>query len=119
MGQRQPPNASDTTQCCWTSIENFGLIHPVIVVPKGNRYRLLVGQRRFSAFQSLNRITIHAIIIKPLTLKTERIVSFGENIHRRKLPYNDTIAVCEELFKDTTYQAINRFLNPGGYGNKA
>ena len=26
------------------SIQKFGLIHPVIVIPKGKRYRLLVGK---------------------------------------------------------------------------
>jgi len=91
-----------------SSIENFGLIHPIIVIPKGERYRLLVGQRRFLAFQSLRRATIAAIIIRPIGLKGQRIVSFGENIHRRKLPYDDTIRVCEELYKETSGSKFQR-----------
>ncbi len=27
------------------------------------------------------------------------MISFGENIHRRALPYGDTIQICDELFK--------------------
>jgi ParB family chromosome partitioning protein len=85
-----------------TSIQNFGLIHPVIVIPKDKRYKLLVGQRRFLAFQSLKKTTIPAIIIRPMSLKGERIVSFGENIQRRQLPYDDTIRVCEQLYNETS-----------------
>jgi ParB/RepB/Spo0J family partition protein len=91
-----------------SSIEKFGLIHPVIVIPKGGRYMLLVGQRRLLAFQSLKRTTIPAIIIEPMNLKGQRIVSFGENIHRRKLPYDDTIRVCDELYKETKGSKFQR-----------
>lgn len=85
-----------------TSIQNFGLIHPVIVIPKGRRYKLLVGQRRFLAFQSLKKTTIPAIIMRPISLKGQRIISFGENIQRRKLPYDDTIRVCDQLYNETS-----------------
>src|SRR6266550_856130 len=82
------------------SIQKYGLIHPVIVIPrKGGKYDLIVGQRRFYAFEALNEPTIPAIVINPLNDLTQKIVSFGENIHRKQLPYEDTIAVCEELFK--------------------
>lgn len=81
------------------SIRKYGLIHPVIVIPrKDSKYDLIVGQRRFYAFEALAENTIPAIIINPLNDLTQKIVSFGENIHRRQLPYEDTIAVCEELF---------------------
>jgi ParB/RepB/Spo0J family partition protein len=91
-----------------TSIENFGIIQPILVVPKGKRYRVLVGQRRFLACQSLGRPTIPAIIIRPMSLTGQRIVSFGENIQRRKLPYDDTIAVCDELYKQTKGSKFQR-----------
>lgn len=84
------------------SIQRVGLIQPVIVVEKaGNRYELIVGQRRLLAFQELGRSTIPALVIKKsLDEDTSLIVSFGENLHRRKLPYDDTIKVCDRLFKD-------------------
>jgi ParB family chromosome partitioning protein len=37
------------------SIERFGLFHPVIVIQKGKKYKLIVGQRRYRAFQELKR----------------------------------------------------------------
>src|SRR6266702_2944072 len=66
------------------------------------KYELIVGQRRFYAFQALGREKIPAIIINPLNPITQKIVSFSENIHRKQLPYEDTIAVCEELYKRYT-----------------
>jgi ParB/RepB/Spo0J family partition protein len=85
------------------SIQKYGLIHPVILIQRGDKkYELIVGQRRYYAFEALGRETIPAIIINPLTPITQKIVSFGENIHRKQLPYEDTIAVCEELYKRDT-----------------
>ena len=81
------------------SIERLGLIHPVIVIPtEDGRYRLIVGQRRLKAFVALGRPTIPALVIEPVSSDRQRLVSFSENIHRRKLPYDDTIRVCDYLF---------------------
>ena len=93
-----------------SSIERLGLIQPVIVIAqKDGKYRLIVGQRRFKAFQGLGRKTIPGLIIrKQLDPKTESIVSYGENVFRRKIPYNDTIAVCNELFKEYAGSRIDK-----------
>jgi ParB family transcriptional regulator, chromosome partitioning protein len=80
------------------SIERLGLIQPVVVIPNGNRFSLIVGQRRWVAFQELGRKTIPAIVVNKVEADDARLISFGENIHRRKLPYNDTIKVCDILF---------------------
>jgi ParB family chromosome partitioning protein len=91
------------------SIEKLGLIHPIIVVEgKGGKFTLIVGQRRYLAFQELGRKEIPAIIINRVDPTTEKIVSFGENIHRRKLPYNDTIQVCDELFNNASGEKFER-----------
>jgi ParB/RepB/Spo0J family partition protein len=83
-----------------TSISRFGLLHPVIVIQTGkNKYKLVVGQRRYLAFQELGMDKIPALIVNPLDPLSESVVSFAENIHRRDLPYEDTIRICGELFK--------------------
>ncbi|MCI4357954.1 MAG: ParB/RepB/Spo0J family partition protein [Thermoplasmata archaeon] len=100
-----------------TSIERLGLIHPVIVIPIGHRFRLVVGQRRYRAFLALGRPTIPALIIRSIDKDSQRLVSFSENIHRRNLPYDDTIAVCDYLFqahkgpKTAKIETIARELN--------
>lgn len=80
------------------SIAKLGLIHPVIVIKVKDRYSLVSGQRRFLAFMDLKRTTIPALIIDPVDSITQEMISFSENIHRKALPYDDTIRVCGELF---------------------
>lgn len=82
------------------SIKEFGLFQPVTVFVKGNRFKLLVGQRRFLACKELGWDTIPAFVVKPLSEKNQTIVSFGENVHRRKLPYEDSIQVCNKLYEE-------------------
>jgi len=83
-----------------SNIEKYGLIQPIIVIQKGSRYKLVVGQRRYLAFKELGRTTIPALIIKAVDSTTQTIVSFGENLQRKKLPYEDTIRVCDLLYKE-------------------
>jgi len=84
-----------------TSIKRFGLIHPIIVIRPGkDKYKLIVGQRRFIAFKELGRTTIPALIIGSLDPLDQSVVSFSENINRRDLPYEDTIQICATLFKE-------------------
>jgi ParB/RepB/Spo0J family partition protein len=100
-----------------SSIGELSLIQPVIVIAKGDRYKLIVGQRRFLAAKALGRTTIPALIIEPMDSTSQTIVSFGENVHRRKLPYEDTIRVCDELFKEytgTKSEKINKIVKTLG-----
>jgi len=91
------------------SIEKIGLIHPIIVVEEeSGRFKLIVGQRRYLAFLELGRKEIPAIIINPVGSITEKIASFGENIHRRSLPYNDTIQVCDALYENASGEKFER-----------
>lgn len=88
------------TKLLQESIKKFGLIQPVVVIPKGERYSLIVGQRRFLAFRGLKEKTIPALVIDPMTQTRQMIVSFGENMLRRSLPYDDTIELCNTLFNE-------------------
>jgi len=92
-----------------TSISRFGLIHPIIVIQTGkDEYKLVVGQRRFLAFEELGRKTIPALIISALDSLDQSIISFSENIHRRDLPYEDTIRICAALFKEYRGHKVER-----------
>jgi len=91
-----------------TSIKKIGLIHPIIVVEEKSRFKLIVGQRRYLAFLELRKKEIPAIIINPVDSITEKIASFGENIHRRNLPYNDTIQVCNALYESASGEKFER-----------
>ncbi|MFZ0892503.1 MAG: ParB/RepB/Spo0J family partition protein [Thermoplasmata archaeon] len=90
------------------SISRLGLIQPIVVIRKGDHYDLIAGQRRYLAFKEMNRPTIPALAIAPVTDLAEEMISFGENIHRRQLPYDDTIRVCDALYRNYTGTAVSR-----------
>lgn len=80
------------------SIAHVGLIQPVIVEQVGDRYKLIVGQRRFEACKALGKTRIPALVVRGVDELTRKLLSFGENMNRKKLPFNDTVAVCDYLF---------------------
>ena len=91
-----------------TSIQKLGLIQPIILIEKDGEYKLVVGQRRYFAFQELGKEKIPSIIIDSIGSTTQKVISFGENIHRKALPYDDTIQVCNELFESSTGETLER-----------
>lgn len=94
------------------SIDKFNLIEPIVVTEeKKGEYKIIAGQRRYIAFVEMKIKQIPAIVIEKLDDITETLVSFSENIHRYKLPYEDTINVCDKLFKiytGTKYKRIEK-----------
>lgn len=46
------------------SIEDIGLLHPIVVVPDGEKFRLIAGQRRLAAYRQLKRRVIPARIAR-------------------------------------------------------
>lgn len=90
------------------SIEKFGLIQPVVVIPNGGRYSLIVGQRRLLAFRRLGRKTIPALVADRMEPNLRMMVSFWENILRRRLPYEDTVELCNALFERHSGSKLDR-----------
>lgn len=76
-----------------TSIEEQGLISPVIVTPMaaekvarlGKKYLLVAGYRRFHAFILLKRTSIKAIVKNELDEAKARIINLQENLERSNL----------------------------------
>lgn len=89
------------------SIREIGLQQPVVVSEKvGNRYELIIGQRRYLACQKIGEKRVPALITK-VGDRTEGIIkSFSENIHRLDLDYRDKMRVATELLK--TYKTIKK-----------
>ena len=66
------------------SIKNDGLIEPIIVRPKNDRYELIAGERRLKATINFTPIkTIQSKIIQVDDLQARRI-SATENLQRKK-----------------------------------
>ena len=80
------------------SIANFGLQQPIVVMPKGDRYSVVIGQRRYLAFRHLQRDSIPAFVLDDALDATQAsLLSFGENIQRVDLSPRDKAATCSEL----------------------
>lgn len=80
------------------SIATFGLQQPIVVMRKGDRYSVVIGQRRFLAFRLLQRDTIPAFVLDGDLDSTQvSLLSFSENIQRMDLSPRDKAATCSEL----------------------
>jgi ParB family chromosome partitioning protein len=81
------------------SIEERGLLSPVLVLPRGDRYELVYGHRRLAAVQLLKRSTIRAIVTTdsdPASLLAKRIV---ENVQREDLSPLDEARAFQDLLE--------------------
>ena len=79
------------------SIQREGLIEPIVVRAKKDRYELIAGERRFRALRDYTSIkTIQAQIVKAGELQARRI-SAAENLQREDLSAIETIEAVVEI----------------------
>lgn len=83
------------------SIEEFGLLHPVVVMQIGdNQFRMVAGERRLRAFRKLGRPKIRALIKQPTNVddleREIRRIQFAENNHRKNLTQFELAATLQE-----------------------
>jgi ParB family chromosome partitioning protein len=84
------------------SINQVGLLEPIVVAPTeiGEKYEIILGQRRFLAHQELGLETIKAGILDgPVEEIEAKVLSVTENLVRRELNRKDLIDVCTYLYK--------------------
>lgn len=80
------------------SIKTIGIQQPIVVTKKGDRYELIIGQRRLLAARKAGLQLIPAIIRTVESEQEALIASLSENIHRIDLDYKDKNQVAERLF---------------------
>jgi len=79
------------------SIKEIGVQQPVVVFREGDRFQLIIGQRRYLACQKAGEKAIPALIIDKKSDIDATLASFSENIHRTDLDYRDKMQVAKEL----------------------
>ncbi len=92
------------------SIRIHGVVQPIILVPKGSRYRIVAGERRWRAARAANKTTIPAIVLD-LDEKQVMEISLVENLQREDLnPIEEAkgIQVMMERLKLTQEEAAKR-----------
>ena len=88
------------------SILKYNLLQPIVVFQKGDRFNLIIGQRRLRAFKELKKKDpvkfgeIPAVVLsKKPDEESSKILSLSENIHRVELNRADIVEVISYLFK--------------------
>ena len=77
---------SESFKALMESIRDRGVLEPVLVTPKDDRYLLLCGERRYLAAQKLGMETIPARIVNTVTQKDEILaIQLVENLQREDL----------------------------------
>ena len=94
------------------SIEEQGLLQPIIVRKLGNEFELIAGQRRLTAFVRLGKLTIPAMIVDTSNPTALMLISLIENVQRVDLDDRDRAAAVEKLVEanDGDYAVVARML---------
>jgi len=88
------------------SIQEAGMIQPIVVYRKEDKYYLLVGERRWRAAQYLKWSTIPALV-KNLTIDEIMIGTLVENIQRENLNAIEIAEGIELLMKKNDFNQEN------------
>lgn len=78
------------------SIKSYGIIQPILLTKRNNRYMIVAGERRFRASKLAERKTIPAIV-KDFTDAEVKEVALLENIQRQDLNPIETARAIKEL----------------------
>lgn len=80
------------------SISRFGLHQPIVVTRKGERYAVLIGQRRYLAAKQLGMDQLPALVLTQTPEQVQAtVLSLSENVHRRDLSPRDKADACVYL----------------------
>lgn len=94
------------------SMNIFGLKQPIVVQPKGDKYEIIIGQRRYLAAKQLGWQRIPARIeTTQLDEIQAKAISFSENVQRRDLAPRDKADACVGLLERFgTAKAVAEYL---------
>lgn len=80
------------------SIEEVGLIQPIVVRKNDSRYIIVAGERRYRAFQLLKKDTISCIIKEDIEPRILAYIQMAENLKRENLSIEEVADfVCSLL----------------------
>jgi ParB family chromosome partitioning protein len=84
------------------SIEESGVLQPLVVVPEGNHYKIVVGERRWRAAQKIGLTKIPAIV-RQLSEQEQIEVSLVENLQRKDLNPIEIALAYQKLMQELNY----------------
>lgn len=84
------------------SIRIHGVISPIILVPNGERYMIIAGERRFRAAKKAGLMSIPAIV-RNYTQQQVKEISLIENLQREDLNPIETANAIKQLMDEYKY----------------
>jgi len=84
------------------SIRESGVIQPIVVVPDGEGYRIIVGERRWRAAQRAGLKKI-PVLIRSIPKERELEISLMENLHRENLNPVEVGRVYQRMIQELGY----------------
>jgi len=85
------------------SIENSGLLQPVVIRQKGAQYEIISGERRFRAFRHLKKESVPCIVKSDVTDKEMLELALVENIQREQLNEIEKAIAYQKLILEFSY----------------
>jgi len=85
------------------SIDNQGLLQPVVLRQKGARYQIISGERRFRAFRFLKRDSVPCIVKVKVTDREMLELALVENIQREQLNEIEKAIAYKRLIMEFSY----------------
>ena len=94
------------------SIHENGQIAPVVVRKIGDKYELIVGERRWRALQLLKKDSVQAVVIEA-DEKTSAVLSIVENVQREDLNAMEEAESLERLVNefDMSHDDVAKFIS--------
>jgi ParB family chromosome partitioning protein len=84
------------------SMKDSGVIQPILVVPEGDTYKIIVGERRWRAAQKAGLKKI-PVLIRQIPKERQLEISLVENVHREDLNPLEVAHVYQRLIRELDY----------------
>ncbi len=81
------------------SIKESGIIQPIVVVPEGDNYKIIVGERRWRAAQMAGLKKI-PVLVRSIPKERQLEISLVENLHREDLNPLEVAFVFQRMMEE-------------------
>lgn len=88
------------------SIKEHGIIQPLVVVPKGNRFELVAGERRLRASILLGLKKVPVVIKNGISEQNKELISIIENIQRSDLHFFETAQAYNKIMEKYSLSSV-------------
>jgi len=96
----------ETIQELANSISEVGLINPLTVIPNGNGYQVIAGQRRFEALTLLEVDNAECTIVNDLSEEEILEIQITENMQREDVHPLEELAAINILLRSMTVEEV-------------